>query len=41
MEPVSYIAFAGKGRGPGFEDTDGESELPDVVIGVTEVSMRP
>jgi len=37
----SDTSLKGKGRGPGFEDADGEGDLPDVVFGVTEVNIRP
>lgn len=31
----------GKGKSPGVEDPDGETEIPDVVFGVAEVGFRP
>ncbi|KAF8522289.1 hypothetical protein BU17DRAFT_87378 [Hysterangium stoloniferum] len=34
-------SLKGKGRGPEFEDTEGDGEIPDVVFGVAEVGLRP
>lgn len=37
------ITRAGKGKGPGLDDNDGDAEtdIPDVVFGVAEVNFRP
>jgi len=37
----SDVSFKGKERGSGYDDVDGEGELPDVVFGVAEVNLRP
>ncbi|KIJ44079.1 hypothetical protein M422DRAFT_30607 [Sphaerobolus stellatus SS14] len=34
-------SFKGKDRGSGYDDHDGDEELPHVVFGVAEVNVRP